>query len=133
LPLMRYPPAALAGAQLQATPRQVGLSLAAILASFSLMVAMVIMVGSFRDSLAAWLDRMLPADLYVRAGRLGESGFFTREEQARLERTAGVRRVIFIRSQNALMRADLPPVTLLVRPIDAARARETLPMSGAEV
>ncbi|HET7157346.1 MAG TPA: FtsX-like permease family protein, partial [Burkholderiales bacterium] len=67
-PHLRYPPAALAFAQLQATPRQVGVSLAAILASFSLMVAMLIMVGSFRASLETWLDQMLPADLYVRAG-----------------------------------------------------------------
>jgi putative ABC transport system permease protein len=56
LPSLRFPPAALAVAQLQATPRQVGVSLAAILASFSLMVAMLVMVGSFRSSLEAWLE-----------------------------------------------------------------------------
>ena len=132
LPHLRYAPAALAGAQLQATPRQVGVSLAAILASFSLMVSMVIMVGSFRVSLAQWLDQMLPADVYVRTGRSGDSGYFTAEEQARLAGAAGVREVVFIRSQNVLVRADRPAVTLLARPIgDSARA--TLPLVGREV
>ena len=74
----------LAVAQLQATPRQVAISIDAIVTSFSLMVAMLIMVGSFRQSLDGWLVHMLPADLYVRAARAGEMGFFTPEQQAEL-------------------------------------------------
>ncbi len=130
LPALRYPPAALAAAQLQATPRQVGVSLAAILASFSLMVSMLIMVGSFRDSLEAWLDQMLPADLYIRAGRVGETGFFSPEEQARIGALPGVREAIFIRSQNVFVRADRPPLTLLARPVPPGAQAPHLPFEG---
>ena len=35
---------------------------------------MAIMVASFRDSLDAWLERVLPADVYLRAGERGEHG-----------------------------------------------------------
>jgi putative ABC transport system permease protein len=133
LPALRYAPAALAAAQLQATPRQAAISLAAILASFSLMVSMVIMTGSFRTSLEAWLDRMLPADLYVRAGRIGETGYFTREEQARIAALDGVRDAVFVRAQNVLLRADRPPVTLIARPFADGRPRPALPLEGPEI
>jgi putative ABC transport system permease protein len=131
LPGMRYAPATLAAAQLQATPRQVGVSLAAILASFSLMVSMLIMVGSFRESLEAWLDEMLPADLYVRAGRVGDTGFFSPEEQTRILGVAGVESAVFIRSQNVYMRADRPPLSLLARPVPKGRSAPVLPFEGA--
>jgi putative ABC transport system permease protein len=130
LPSLRFPPAALAVAQLQATPRQVGVSLAAILASFSLMVAMLVMVGSFRNSLDAWLEQMLPADLYVRAGRIGETGFFTHAEQARIAAVDGVRDAVFVRSQNLFLRSERPPVTLLARPLPAAQSHPDLPFQG---
>lgn len=133
LPALRYPPAALAVAQLQATPRQVGVSLAAILASFSLMVSMLIMTNSFRTSLETWLDEMLPADLYVRAGRVGEAGYFTPEAQARLSAVPGVFEATFVRSQNVLMRADRPPFTLLARPIAPGAAAPPLPFTGTRL
>jgi putative ABC transport system permease protein len=117
----RYPPAALAVWQLRATPRQIAVSVAAIVASFSLMVAMLIMVHSFRNSLEGWLERMLPADLYLRALRGGETGFITPEEQERIRLTAGIARLEFLRSQNLLLAPDRPPVVLLAGPADAAR------------
>ncbi|MGZ8267121.1 MAG: FtsX-like permease family protein [Burkholderiales bacterium] len=131
LPRLRHVPAALAAAQLEATPRQVGVSLAAILASFSLMVSMLIMVASFRTSLETWLDQMLPADLYVRAGRIGEAGFFSADEQERMAAAEGVGAAAFLRSQNVLLRSDRPAVTLLARPIPAGQARPPLPFEGA--
>ncbi len=132
LPALRYAPAALAAAQLQATPRQVAVSLAAIVTSFSLMVSMLIMIGSFRASLETWLDAMLPADLYVRAGRVGETGYFTREEQERIAALPGVRETLFVRSQNVLLRADRPALTLLARPYAEGRPRPPLPVAGPE-
>jgi putative ABC transport system permease protein len=97
------------------------------------MVSMVIMTGSFRQSLEAWLDRMLPADLYVRAGRVGESGYFTREEQARIAALVGVREALFVRAQNVLLRADRPAVTLIARPFADGKPRPTLPLEGQEI
>lgn len=131
LPALRYPPAALAAAQLQATPRQVGVSLAAILASFSLMVSMLIMTGSFRSSLDTWLDEMLPADLYVRAGRTGDTGYFTREAQARMAGVPDVLDAVFVRSQSVLLRPDRPALTLLARPLAPGETRPRLPFVGS--
>jgi putative ABC transport system permease protein len=129
-PYMRYPPAALAIAQLQATPRQVGVSLAAILASFSLMVAMLIMVGSFRTSLEAWLDQMLPADLYVRAGRAGDSAAFTPDQQSRIATLPGIAASVFIRSHSVFMRADRPPLSLHARVVPNGQREPALPYTG---
>jgi putative ABC transport system permease protein len=50
-------------------------SLAAIVASFSLMVAMAIMVASFRGSVDRWLATLLPADLYLRTTHAGETAY----------------------------------------------------------
>lgn len=130
LPALRFPPALLATAQLQATPRQVAISITAIVTSFSLMVAMLIMVGSFRHSLDAWLTRMLPADLYLRATRAGETGFLTPEEQTRIAATPGIAQARFLRSQNLLLGPDRPPLTLLARTVDANAAHDTLPLIG---
>ena len=120
-PTPRYPPAALAVCQLRATPRQIAVSVAAIVASFSLMVAMLIMVHSFRNSLEGWLERMLPADLYLRALRGGETGFITPEEQERIRSTPGVGRLEFLRSQNLLLAPGRPAVVLLAGAADATR------------
>jgi putative ABC transport system permease protein len=129
LPLRGHAPAAIAIAQLKATPRQAAISVAAIVTSFSLMVSMLIMVGSFRASLETWLERMLPADLYLRAARFGETAFLTLEEQARIAATPGVERAEFIRSQNLLLAPERPPVVLLAGPVDAADPDRILPMT----
>ena len=130
LPQSTRAPVAIAIAQLKATPRQAAISVAAIVASFSLMVSMLIMVGSFRNSLDSWLERMLPADLYLRAARFGETAFFTPEEQARIAATPGVERTEFIRSQTLLLAPERPPVVLLAGPVEAADPEKILPMTS---
>jgi putative ABC transport system permease protein len=87
-------------------------------------------VTSFRGSLDQWLERMLPADLYLRAARSGETAFFTPEEQDRIAGAPGVERTEFIRSQNLLIAPDRPPVTLLAGPVDAADPAKRLPLTG---
>ncbi len=66
-------PYQIAIAQIAGTARYATLSVSAILVSFSLMVSMAIMVTSFRTSLDQWTQRMLPADMYVRLGYVGQS------------------------------------------------------------
>jgi putative ABC transport system permease protein len=126
IPRPRTIPPALALAQLQATPRQISVSAAAIVASFSLMAAMAIMVHSFRASLESWLERMLPADLYVRVLRGGETGFITPAEQERLKATPGVKRMEFLRTQYLALLPDRPPVVLLAGPTDSATMLPTI-------
>ncbi len=133
LPTVRVVPAALAAAQLGGTPRQVAISTATIVASFSLMVAMLIMVTSFRLSLDHWLTRMLPADVYVRAAAGGETGFFTVAEQQRIAATRGVARVEFLRSQTLLLDPQRPPLVLLARPLQAAAIDRALPLTAPAI
>ncbi len=71
-----------AAAQLRGTARRSTVSIAAVLVSFSLMVAMAIMVYSFRLSLDAWMQRILSADVYVRAGSPG-TDWLSRRESAK--------------------------------------------------
>jgi putative ABC transport system permease protein len=130
LPLPARHALAIAIAQIKATPRHAAISVAAIVISMSLMASMLIMVTSFRGSLDQWLERMLPADLYLRAARSGETAFFTPEEQHRITDTPGVERIEFIRSQNLLIAPDRPPVTLLAGPVDAADPGKRLPLTG---
>jgi putative ABC transport system permease protein len=129
----RSVPIALALAQLRAAPAQAGIGLAAVVAAVGLMVAMAIMVASFRDSLDAWLHRMLPADLYLRAGTAGDTGFLDASAQQAIARLAGVQRVEFLRAQQVLLDPALPRVTLLARDLDAARAEAALPLVTAAV
>jgi putative ABC transport system permease protein len=128
LPVPARAPAAVAVAQLKATPRQAALSVAAIVASFSLMVSMLIMVGSFRASFESWLGLMLPADLYLRAARFGETAYFAPDDQKRILATPGAGRIEFLRSRTLLLAPERPPVTLLARPIVADAPGKVLPL-----
>ena len=129
VPAWRFPPAMLAVAQLQATPRQVAISIGAIVTSFSLMVAMLIMVGSFRQSLDEWLTGMLPADIYLRAARGSDAGFLTPLQQETIAGAPGVQRARFMRSRNLLLTPGKPLVFLMARPV-AATDPGTLPFAN---
>ncbi len=128
LPLPRGVPGALALAQLRAASAQAGIGLAAAVAAVGLMIAMAIMVASFRDSLDSWLHRMLPADLYLRGGAAGDTGFFDQTAQEAIARLPGVLRVEFLRAEQVLLDPSLPRVTLLARDLEAAQAEAVLPL-----
>lgn len=46
-------------------------TLSGVLVALALSVAMLVMVGSFRESLQQWLTQMLPAEMYLRSGIRG--------------------------------------------------------------
>jgi putative ABC transport system permease protein len=117
--------------QLASSPGKMAVSLAAIVAAVSLAVAMAIMVGSFRDSVTGWLERMLPADLYVRAGAGSEIALFTREDQERLRTLKGVRVVEFLRARQVMVDAQRMPVSLMARDFLHADPSLTLPLVGS--
>src|SRR5450755_2258984 len=131
MPIPRGAPARLALLQLRGAPGQAGVSLVAIVASFSLMVSMAIMVASFRTSLDAWLERVLPADVYVRANAAGDSAYLTPEDQVRIAAIPGVRRAEFVREQQLLLDAYRPRIVLLAREGDAASLARQLPLVSA--
>lgn len=124
----RAAPAALALAQLRGAPGQMSVSLATIVASISLMVSMAIMIASFRQSLDDWLLRVLPADVYVRAGAAGDTAFFSEDDQRRLREVPGVARIAFLRTQSVLLDPVQPRVALLARDLPAADPGSLLPL-----
>ncbi len=133
LPAGRSASPRLALAQLAGAPGQAMVSLAAIVASVSLMVSMAIMVTSFRHSFDQWLERLLPADIYLRTGLQNETGFLSPENQARIRATPGVRRADFLRVQQLQLSSQYPRVVLLAREIDRANPANSIPLEGAFV
>lgn len=118
----------IASAQLRGTARRSTVSIAAVLVSFSLMVAMAIMVFSFRNSLDDWMQRILPADLYVRAGASGLTSFLDDEAQSVIAGVDGVARVAFVRFQDVALPGPGLPLTVIARPIDEDSAGGILPL-----
>jgi putative ABC transport system permease protein len=115
-------------AQLRGTARRSTVSIAAVLVSFSLMVAMAIMVYSFRVSLDAWMQRILPADVYVRAGASGQSSFLDEEAQTAIRGIEGVARADFVRFQEVSLPDGGLPLTVIARPVDEDGAARILPI-----
>ena len=92
------------------------------------MVSMAIMVASFRDSVDAWLEELLPADLYFRAASVGDSALLSAADQARIAALPGVRaRRLPARGSRSAWRAGQPRVALLARTLDPAAPQKSLP------
>jgi putative ABC transport system permease protein len=103
-----------------------------VVASLSLAVALTVMVASFRDSVAHWLDVVLPADLYVRtavSSNAADTAWFSPEFVSAVAAQSGVRSVKSGRSRSLLLDPALPQVALLAREIDAPQ--RSLPLVGA--
>jgi len=122
-------PSRLAAARLGAAPGHAVVAAAGVLASVALAAAMAIMVASFRDSVDEWLNQILPADLYLRAGRAQTSGYLDEALQGRIGAVPGVGRVTFTRHDSLRLTAGQAPVALIARPV-SADGRE-LPLVGA--
>jgi putative ABC transport system permease protein len=105
-----------------------------VVASLSLAVALTVMVASFRESVAHWLDVVLPADLYVRTATSSSSAESTWFSPAFLEAAAqvpGVRRVGAQRLRSLLLDPARPAVALHAR--DMGESGGALPTVGATV
>src|ERR1700692_125064 len=79
------------------------LSLASIIVSFSLMVAMAIMVYSFRVSFEHWLDKLLPVDMQLREPYGNDTAFWSTSDQAKLAAVPGISRIEFRRTRHLLL------------------------------
>src|SRR5690606_37653320 len=107
--------AGLALARLANAPQQAAIALSGVLASFSLMVAMAIMVASFRISIEDWLTHILPADVYVRTEVRQDAVGFSPQEQQMIANAAGIERIDFIHSLQITLDPARPTVTLIAR------------------
>ena len=115
IPASRNAIALVAAQQLRGGNNQLGLSIAAIVVSFSLMVAMLIMIGSFRGSLERWLVDVLPADVYARAGGAGSSGFLDPDSMGKIRTVPSVERAMAVRVREVRIDRDGLPLTVLAR------------------
>jgi putative ABC transport system permease protein len=104
------------------------LSLASIIVSFSLMVAMAIMVFSFRVSFDHWLGKLLPADLQLREPLGNDTAYWSTADQARLAAVAGIERIDFRRTRPLLLDAERPAVALIARGKSTRNAADELPL-----
>ncbi|EGF32077.1 AttF component of AttEFGH ABC transport system / AttG component of AttEFGH ABC transport system [Oxalobacteraceae bacterium IMCC9480] len=125
----RQPVTMLALARLANAPNQASIALGGVLSSFSLMVAMAIMVSSFRVSVDDWLVQLLSANLYVRSASSGDTGAMKPAEQRLVSALPGVQRAEFLRTLPLTLEPTRPAVVLLARPIDAANPGSTLPLT----
>jgi putative ABC transport system permease protein len=127
------PVLSLALARLANAPGQASIALGGVLASFSLMVAMGIMVASFRVSVDEWMLHILPADLYVRTASGGNTGGLGPQEQAAIVALPGVAQTAFLRTRPLSLDPARPNITLIARDIDAADPGRLLALVGDAV
>lgn len=122
-------PSRLAAARLGATPGHALVAAAGVLASVALAAAMAIMVASFRDSVDQWLTRILPADLYLRAGHAKTGAYLDEALQAEISSVDGVDRSSFTRHDSLRLASGKAPVALIARPLAADGS--DLPLVGS--
>ncbi|PUA20667.1 FtsX-like permease family protein [Glaciimonas sp. PCH181] len=120
----------LALARLANVPGHASIALGGVLSSFSLIVAMAIMVSSFRVSVDNWLAQLLSADLYARSASSGDTGAMRSPEQFLLAAVPGVKRANFSHTSTLTLDPARPPVTLLAREIDASDPARSVPITG---
>ena len=110
--------ATLALAQVRHLPGHLAASVAGIVVSASLCVAMAIMVFSFRVTLEDWLAGVVGADVYARAAASGDGAHFTEEDQQRIASLPQVASVEPLRYDRLTLGARDAPLSLVARPID---------------
>jgi putative ABC transport system permease protein len=113
---MKNPVAALAVARAVDQRHTATAAVAGVVASLSLVVALTVMVTSFRDSLIVWLDDVLPADLYIRQeGNISDRPEFLAAAVISAASGPGVRETRAERLVPITLAADQPEAVLLVR------------------
>ncbi|MFM8766273.1 MAG: hypothetical protein ACKOD9_00380 [Rubrivivax sp.] len=101
-------------------------AVAGVVASLALSVALTVMVTSFREGVATWLDSVLPADLYARTAAnsaTSEQAWLDAGFVKQVQALPGVRRVEASRNRALQLATGRPSVTLVARELaDSAAA-----------
>jgi putative ABC transport system permease protein len=108
-------------------------TVAGVVASLALSVAITVMVASFREAVADWLDQALPADLYARTSgqaAAADQAFLPPGFVAEAARLPGVGRVVGTRQVSLAIDPQQPALILLTRPLGTDPAA-ALPLLGA--
>jgi putative ABC transport system permease protein len=122
-------PGHLASKHLWGAPSQAAIALCGIVASTSLMIAMAVMVSSFRESVDAWLVQILPADIYLRVEG-DDFSPLSPEVQRRLAATPGIAAIHFRKITPLGLLPDQAPIIWLAEDIEAMNPGKTLPLIG---
>ena len=112
--------------RLRAAPGAAAVALCGIVASASLMVAMTVMIASFRHSVDAWLVDLLSADLYVRTNSVDGGGLGPADVDT-LRAVSGVASIEVQKVLPISLASDRPAISLIARGIDAD-PRRSLPL-----
>jgi putative ABC transport system permease protein len=99
-------------------------------AAFSLTVAMMVMVSSFRTSVSDWLGMVLPADLYTSSQALSDQPGFDAQVQALIAAVPQVQRVETMRQTSLRLASDRPEVALIAKPLNMQDPAQSLAMMG---
>ena len=102
-------------------------------AAFSLTVAMMVMVSSFRESVADWLLVVLPADLYTMTSTTSDQPGFDPSVQSLVASVPQVLRVQSTRIRTVRMAFDRPEVTLMAKPVDFQHPEQSVALIGSVV
>jgi putative ABC transport system permease protein len=127
----RAPAIGLALRHLWGSPSQAAIALCGIVASTSLMIAMAVMVTSFRASVEEWLIEVLPADVYLHVD--GDEGGVDRETQERLRASPGIAGIDFRKLTPLRLSSERPPIALLARAMNKTNPASSLPLIGASL
>ena len=129
LPASRNPLLLLAVQRARFQRHTASAAVAGVVASLALSVALTVMVTSFRGGVAAWLDQVLPADLYARSAGSSAASDQAWLDPALVDAVAalpGVQRVMASRVRSLQLAPDRPAVVLLARPL--AQPAQDLPL-----
>lgn len=104
--------------------------IAGTVAAFSLTVAMMVMVGSFRTSVSDWLAVVLPADLYTSSQGLQDTPGFSASVQEALAAVPQVRRVETSRQTPLRLSPERPEVVLIAKPVNLQDPLQSVALVG---
>ncbi|MEY2874816.1 MAG: hypothetical protein RLZZ373_2187 [Pseudomonadota bacterium] len=127
----RHPIALLAVERARDQRASATITVAGVVASLALSVALTVMVASFRDSVTHWLDEVLPADLYARTATSTAQADSAYLDPAFVQAAAALPGVVRVQAQRVVA-VSLDParaaVTLIAR--EVGDAAQTLPLVG---
>ena len=99
-------------------------------AAFSLTVAMMVMVSSFRTSVSDWLGMVLPADLYTNSQSMADQPGLDARVQEVIAAVPQVQRVETSRQRSLRLAFDRPEVMLVAKPLNLQDPAQSVALVG---
>lgn len=99
-------------------------------AAFSLTVAMMVMVSSFRTSVSDWLGMVLPADLYTISQAMADQPGLDANVQTLIAALPQVHKVETSRQRSLRLAYDRPEVMLIAKPLNLQNPIQSVALLG---